>query len=344
MPYDKMPLNRALVSELIGPFKQELEMCNLTPDEKLLIVTDTGFNPVPTAACFGAGKEIGAEVYEFTIPYSDPWNENTLRSVFGAADLIVYFTTHPLHYSSAMLEALERGARALCAMAPVHVLTRRIARKNVIRRTRAGAELIEESSAIRITSSAGTDLSMEKGDRPGVASYGAADRPGHLDFWGGGFFQTAQIEGTTEGRLVLRPGDQIFHFGRYVSSRTEITFEDGRAVEFDGGKDAVLLERYLDSFNDPKAFMAGHIAVGTDPQARWMAEATQFPEPGGGGADVEAAYGNLQIELGSNNDILFKGNNETDCHLGICTLGSDLYLDGTEVLRDGEFRLEELKS
>ncbi len=26
--------------------------------------------------------------------------------------------------------------------------------------------------------------------RPGVASYGVADEPGHLDFWGAGFFQS----------------------------------------------------------------------------------------------------------------------------------------------------------
>jgi len=343
MAYGQLQISPGAAAELVGVFKRELQMCRLTADERLLVVTDSAFNPIYAAACMGAGLDIGAETVEVTIAHGQPWSENALAGAFGSADLIVYSTTHALHYSEAMRKALTAGKRALMAVVPLHVLERRIADADVIRRTKLGASLVEKASRIRITSDVGTDLVMEKTGRPGVASYGAADMPGHLDFWGAGFFQTAELEGTMEGTLVLNTGDLVFHFARYIEQPVTITFREGCAVSFKGGLDAFLIRNYLESFRDKKAFLAGHIACGTDRRAIWTAEIAQFPVSGGGGADAEAYYGNVQVEIGSNNDAMFRGKNVSGAHLGLCLLNCSLYLDDVLVLDHGEFILDELR-
>ena len=344
MAYGQSRETAAHATELVGTFEHQLRHCRLRDDERLLVVTDTAFHPHYAAACLGAGLRLGADAVELVLPHGRRGSEAYLAAAFEPADLIVYSTTHALHYADAMRRALADGKRALMAVTALHVLERRIADPDVIARTKRGAAMIDRARTIRITSEAGTDLTFDKGDRPGVASYGVADEPGHLDFWGAGFFQTAAIEGTAEGRLVLDVGDQIFHFGRFVERPVTIEFCNGRAVSIDGGADAFLIRSLLASYRDPNAYLLGHIACGTDPNARWTAEIEQFPVVGGGGADAEAFYGNVQAEIGSNNDAMFGGQNATGAHLGLCSLGCRLELDGRPILEGGEFIVPELRA
>ena len=80
---------------------------------------------------------------------------------------------------------------------------------------------------------------MDKTGRRGLAAYGVADTPGHLDFWGLGAVQAAQLEASTNGTLVLDVGDCLFHLGRFVEQPVRIVFEVGRVVCIEGGLDAV---------------------------------------------------------------------------------------------------------
>lgn len=323
--------------ELIPVFEHQLRHCRVSKGQRLVVITDARFDPNYAAACMGAAIELGADAFQVVIPSHKPWCEDTLRAVFQPADLIVYSTSHTLHYSQAMREALDEGKRALMAVVPPDILERRIADPELVGPTKAGAAVFDRAHTVQIRSQAGTELSMSVSERPGVASYGIADEPGHLDFWGAGFFQVAVVEGSMEGRLVLDTGDLIFHFARYVDRPVTITFREGRAVNFEGGVDAELIRMFLASADDPNAFMAGHIACGTDRRAVWTAETTQFPVAGGGGADAEAFYGNVQVEIGSNDDVMFRGKNRTSVHLGLCCLKSTLIVDDETILASGDF-------
>jgi hypothetical protein len=46
------------------------------------------------------------------------------------------------------------------------------------------------------------------------------------------------------------------------------------------------------------------MAWGVDHRAKWLAPILDTPDQGGGGADSEGFYGNVQVEIGNNNDIL----------------------------------------
>ena len=61
-------------------------------------------------------------------------------------------------------------------------------------------------------------------------------------------------------------------------------FVGGQLVSIKGGLDAFLIQTELESAGE-NAFLAGHMAWGVDPRARWTQPITQTPDTGGGGAD-----------------------------------------------------------
>ena len=333
----------AAAADLVELFRHQLAASRLGPGQLCLCITDTAWNPVYAAACLGAAHALGADAYQVVLPWQRPLPPRTLGPAWREADLIVYMTTHRLHYRPEMREALDAGARVLCAMQPLHVMARLTADADVRRRTRAGAARLDAAREVRIRSDAGTDLWMDKTGRRGLAHYGAADEPGHLDFWGAGMAEAAQLEGTLEGRLVLSPGDCCFHLGRLVEQAATIVFERGRAVAFEGGLDARLVREALEAGGSDCCFVAGHIAWGTDRRAQWLQPLVLGGDAGGGGADTEALYGAVQVQIGSNDDVAFGGRNHAPVHLGLCLRGASLWLDEAPIIAGGEFVPDELK-
>jgi 2,5-dihydroxypyridine 5,6-dioxygenase len=327
-------MNNSAIPELMGLYKHQLKMSNLEPGEICIVVTDMAYSPVYADACIGAASELGAEVLKITLPFRGSLSGKSWGAALCQADLIVTNTTHRLHYSEEIRNALDRGARVLMAGRELQVMERLKGDLEVVRRSKAGASLMRKYDYIRISSDEGTDLVMERGDRPVLANYGLADEPGHLDFWGAGMVQTAQLEGTLNGTMVLDTGDHMFYMGRYVNSPVKVKFRKGRVVDIQGGLDAFLLRKHLESYDEESAWMAGHTSWGTDRRALWAARSPM---------DAESYYGNVQIEIGSNNDVVFQGKNQSRAHLGHCMLNCSLYLDDLMVIDHGKFVLPEIR-
>lgn len=342
MPYARSFSTELAAIDLVALFMHQLNACRLKRGEFCALITDTAWNPIYAAAAMGACRALNAEVSLTTFAASVTVPARALESVCAHADLIVYMSSFTLHYRPEIKTALDRGARVLCIMQPVHVLQRLTADADVRRRALAGAALLDRAAMIEITTHAGTHLTMNKTGRRGLAAYGAADSPGHLDFWGGGMVQAAQLEGTTQGRLVLDVGDVCFMLARFVESPVTITFEDGRISGIDGGLDARLLRHAIEAAGAPEACTGGHMAWGVDHRAKWLAPILDTPDQGGGGADSEGFYGNVQVEIGNNNDILFGGQHRSNLHMGLCLLNASLSLDGLPVINGGRFVLPEL--
>lgn len=335
MPYARSTAGSFAAHDLVADFRHQLAGCRLRPDEVCLILTDTLYDPVAAAACLAAALDLGAEAFVVTVSATRPFPGAALAPALARAGLVVALTPHPVHYDPHLRAALDGGARALMAVQPFHVARRLTYDPVVVARTRRGAARLARAREVRITSEHGTDVRMSVAGRRALAHCGVADEPGLFDFWGGAMVEIAQREGTLEGTLVLHRGDQTFHLGRYVDDDVTIGFEAGRAVRFEGGLDAWLIERHLASYADPAAFMAGHIAWGTDHRASWTAGLVQFPEAGAGNADAEGFLGAVQVELGSNDDQYFRGAIRSRAHLGLVMLGASVDLDDERVIERG---------
>jgi len=343
MSHERILTSASAHGEWTDLFRHQLSLSRLQPGELCLVVTDTAFNPAYARAAMDAARSLGAQVYQICLPAEGPLPEKSFGAAVREADLLVYSSTHKLHYSEQVREGLAAGLRVLMAVQPLHAMRRLKGDPEVVRRSKQGAARLARASHIRITSPAGTDLSMERGGRPVGALYGLADEPGHLDFFGCGMVQVAPLEESVQGTLVLNTGDQMFYLGRYVHEPVEITIRDGRITAIKGGLDALLLRKTLESFQDENAWRVGHIAWGTDRRANWAAQALQYADPGASGADIESYYGNVQVEFGSNNDVCFQGRIDSRAHLGNCLLDCSLYLDGEVVIQGGEFVDEALR-
>jgi 2,5-dihydroxypyridine 5,6-dioxygenase len=322
-----------VLPELIKLYKHQLEMSKLRSGEICLVITDMAYSPVYSNACMVAASELDAEIVKITLPFKGPLPRKVWGTAIYTADLIVTNTTHRLHYSKEIRNALDQGSRVLIAGQNLEVMERLKGNIDVVRRSKAGASLMRKSNNIRICSDKGTDLIMERGNRPVLANYGLADEPGHLDFWGAGMVQTAQLEGSLRGTMVLDTGDHMFYMGRYVNNPVKIEFKEGRVVDIQGGLEAFLLRKHLESYNEDSAWMAGHTSWGTDHRALWAARSPM---------DAESYYGNVQIEIGSNNDVAFQGNNISRAHLGHCMLNCSLYLDDLQIIDHGKFVIPEM--
>ena len=213
MPYGRTTSTPHAATELVPLFRRQLEGCRLRSDETCLVLTDTAYDPIASAACLGAALDLGARAFVVTVPFAAPFPGAALRGALEDADLIVALTTHGVHYDPHLRAALDGGARALMAVQPLHVARRLSFDPSVVARTRRGAARLATATTMRITSAWGTDVRMNVAGRPVLAHGGVADGPGQFDFWGGGMVEVAQHEGSLEGTLVLHRGDQVFHLG-----------------------------------------------------------------------------------------------------------------------------------
>ena len=327
--------------DLVALFSDQLAASGLVAGEHCLALTDTTWDPRCAAACEEAARAVGASVAISRFEGTRPPDARALASA-AEAELVVYMTGWPLHYRREIGDALAAGSRVLAVMQPPAVLARLPFNADVRRRVAAGAQRLAPAAEIRVRSAAGTDLVMDKTGRRALAHYGAADRPGCLDFWTAGMVQAAQLEGTTEGRLVLDVGDCCFRLGLCMRDPVTIIFERGRVVAIEGGDEARQIREALASGGDPQAFMAGHMAWGMDARAEWGPHLFQDGHEGGG-AHIEAYDGNVQIEIGSNDDVAFGGRNRSTVHLGLCLRNASLWLDGVPVIDTGRFVSDELR-
>jgi len=76
-----------------------------------LAITDTAYNPLYADACIGSALGIGAEALKLTLPYTKPLPSKGIGAAIMESDLIIYSTTHTLHYTEEIRAVLKAGAQ-----------------------------------------------------------------------------------------------------------------------------------------------------------------------------------------------------------------------------------------
>ncbi len=352
----KFPLDPSMVAELLPTFKQELIECAVKEGESICLLTDAKANPYYPAAFQAASKELNAKCFELKVPYVMESTKDNPRAfaegiafpggpleAMKSADLVIDMVSVGWLYTHSHNEILEAGTRTLMVKQPDDVLRRLLPHKDVRRRTKNGAKLLEDASTVRLTHENGTDLTFSIEGRRGLAQYGASDIPGRWDHWPSGQCAAAPLEDKTEGKLVVNIGDIILRMDRYVGSPITCIFEGGRIVKIEGDNiDAWLLREYLEQWNDSKAMRPAHIGWGCEHRALWTALALREPWPSGT-MDAESFYGDVLFGLGSNHFIGLSGKNVTTAHIDLCLRDCNLWVDDTKVLEKGQIVPVDLK-
>jgi 2,5-dihydroxypyridine 5,6-dioxygenase len=338
-------------AEITSLFRKELEFCRVNEKETVALFTEPRFDQSYSAAFVAASKDLGADVFTLLIPSLREPNLSfpgkAVTESLKQADLVVdmtmlpgpgFHSLSPFLYTDASNEILASGSRILMVNHAVDVLRRLLPDQRIAKRCRAGAEFLEKAETIRLTSAAGTDLALNKKGRPSNCQRGYVDEPGQWDHWPSAQVGCAPLEDSSNGTLVLDTGDWVVNF-RMIRDPVTIRIKNGRAIDIQGGSDAMELREWFRLWNDEWAYGVSHIGWGCEDRAIWGASVM----------DIESYYANTLIAFGSN---FFKGpakycglggKNRSLAHLDIGLRNCDFYADGKLITSKGNIVPDALK-
>jgi 2,5-dihydroxypyridine 5,6-dioxygenase len=304
----------------------------LQPGETVVIATD--YDMVSIAQAFAAAAyEMGADPIMIVMPPRDLDSEEphaAVAAAFKQADVILLPVSKSLSHSAALREAVKGGARALSytqftedslisggiqadfkAMAP---LCDRV------------AALLGDAKTARVTSRAGTDITMSLEGRPGNSHKCIV---GKGEFSGGINIEanTAPVEGTANGVIV---GDgSIPNYGIGVLREpVRYTVRDGRITDIQGGEQAQTIARIMAEQKDPNVYNIAQLAVGLNPFCR-VSDNMQ---------ESHGAWGTCHFGIGTSASL--GGGTQAAMHYDVILRSPTIELDGEAIMRDGELLVE----
>ncbi|MEO8839635.1 MAG: hypothetical protein ABI351_13100 [Herbaspirillum sp.] len=188
------------------------------------------------------------------------------------------------------------------------------------------ANAFTSARTARVTSRAGTDITMSVEGRRGRALHGFANTQ---DISAGYCLESslAPVEGTADGVIVVNasiPGVALIEH-----EPVRITFEKGLAVDIAGGREATLFRDLLSSYGDPNVYNLGELGVGMNPQC--TLDGTMLSD--------ESVYGAVQLALGTSAYI--GGTVKAAAHYDTIVTDAQIWLDNKLVLDGKQLRLGE---
>ncbi len=241
----------------------------------------------------------------------------TIEGLMHAAELptILKGGARVLYISNEHPEALER-------LAPSSADEQKV---------RAGMRLLRAAKSMKVTSPAGTDLSIGVEGAQVGGVWGYTEKPGTLSHWPGGLCLAFPKAKSVNGVLVMAPGDLNLTFKRYLETRIRLTIEDDYVTKIEGdGLDAELMREYFAAWSDREAYAVSHVGWGMNRRARWEAMAL-YDKRDCNGTEQRAFAGNFLYSTGANEVAGRHTLGHYDLPLRHCSVS----LDGQPVVKEG---------
>jgi len=311
-----------------------MEKCvALRAGERVLVVTDTMRDQSVAHALVGAAMAAGSEAVLIVIPTRRMAPQEPpacVAAAMQATDIAFLYTTYSLSHSGARVQAQKAGARILSMPGVTEdgfLRTLSIDIEALAGLTNSLSERVGRAKSARITTSLGTDVSLELG-HPVTPIDGLCQKPGEIDFFPPGLFLSVPKLGGVSGKAVV--DGAITQIGR-LSSPVTMTLEKGRLVRIEGGGEAARLERLLASLEDEGAYAFAAWGIGTNPGAALVGEDPSF--------EGERVYGWCHVSTGSNAS--FPGGTvRAKIHLDGIISSPTISLDAEVILKEGKFQGE----
>lgn len=329
------------VSEGIGKWiwlypviERTLKLCGLKRSDRVVIYTDTNRNKVISDTFFAAVYNFQAEVIEVVSnPGYGGHGENTRQPPRSVIDLmktctfVIDLPSNHWAYTEGYNEVLDSGVRILLSCADEDLLVRMVPTEEVIEKTKKGADILTKASRIKITSGAGTDLSLSVKGRKCNAQVGCVDELRPWDHYPSGLTEIAPVEDSANGTLVLAPGDPVVELERLITEPIRIALKDGLIIGIEGGGEAKLLEEWFEQWNDSKVKRFAHIGFGTDHRANLFSYEAM---------DWESLLGGINVSFGVNTARFLEGKNNARAHIDIVMRHGSLKADEIPVVEKGK--------
>jgi leucyl aminopeptidase (aminopeptidase T) len=150
-------------------------------------------------------------------------------------------------------------------------------------------EIITNSRRMRVTSSAGTEIHFENKEAKS-GSFKMKTNPQKTPVMLAGQVSWEPLEGTLQGRIVgdgtLYPPPEV----GLLHHPVELTITGGRIRTITGGKEASMLQGWLNQLDDPELYRIAHVSIGFNPGIRI---------PTGRLIEDERAFGDMDFGWGA---------------------------------------------
>lgn len=332
----------------IERYAEQFAACAVTTGETAVVLSETRSRPEIVETARLALAQMGTEVVEVVL--STPANPGPLpirstgasQAIAGnaaaiaalqASDFVADCTVEGLLHAPELGQILGAGTRVLMISNehPENV-ERWPHDPSLSDRVAVGVARLRAAAQMRVTSDAGTDLTIDLADAVTAGSHGWCTDPGDIAHWPGGLVLAFPAAGTVNGTLVLAPGDVNLAFKEYIRTPVRCVVEDDHITAVDGdGVDAELFRSYLAAFDEPEAWAVSHVGWGMNSAARWEAMAL-WDKADHNGTELRAFAGNFLYSTGANEVAgrFCRG------HFDLPMRGCTVTLDGEPVVVAGE--------
>lgn len=334
-------------SKWISAFAEVFGLCGVEPGDVCAVLSETQSRPVNVQLSELALQSLGAKVFHVTlttpaqsapVPVRSTGASDAIDglqpviSALGSSVLVADCTVEGLLHAPELPAILGQGARVLMVSNEHPELLERLAPDPALEaKVKAGTKLLKQASEMRVTSPAGTDLTIDVSSAPAGSSWGYTSRPGSIAHWPGGLCLCFPAAGSVNGTLVLDHGDVNLTFKRYMESPVRLDIESDFITDISGdGLDAKLMASYFEAWGDREAYAVSHVGWGMNPAARWDA-LTMYDKSQVNGTELRAFAGNFLYSTGANE----VAGRHTLGHFDLPMRGCTVSLDGEPVVVDG---------
>lgn len=331
----------------VADFVEVFGLCQVKPGEVVAILSESQSRPVLVELAELALTQMGATIFHVRLPSPRVTSPAPLRSTgtslaigglepvisaLSQCAMVVDCTVEGLLHAAETRRILDSGTRIFMVSNEHPEILERLKPSLALQeRCRRGAQMITDASVMRVSSSAGTSLSVDLSGTSGRGSAGIADRPGSMGYWPAGLCICFPAQGAVNGTIVLDEGDVNLTFKRYVESRVVLTVENDFVVDIAGrGMDAELMRSYYEAWDDPAAYSISHVGWGMAPTARWDALA-MYDKRDTNGTELRAFAGNFLFSTGANET----AGRYTACHFDYPMRHCTVRLDDVPVVVEG---------
>jgi len=336
----------------IKAFAEHFARCQLHDGETVALLSESQSRPALVETARLAAQSLGGRVFDVVVPTPASAHAVPIRSTgaskaiagsapvlwaLAASDLVIDCTVEGLLHSPELGQILGGGARVLMiSNEHPEIFDRLRWDADLPRRVELGHQWLSAANTMRVTSAAGTDLTVQLAGATTAGSTGLTAGPGSIAHWPGGLVLAFPAAHTVNGTVVLDIGDMNLTFNRVLETPVVLHIVDDHIERIEGdGADAVLFRSYLSAFGDRESYATSHVGWGMNQFARWDA-AQLYDRRETWGTEARAYAGNFLYSTGANET----AGRFTAGHFDLPMRNTTVCLDDRTVVAAGELVAE----
>ena len=346
-------LQERIEGKWLAAFRRVFALNGVGKGTTVAIVSETQSRPVLVHLSELAAYDLGAAFCMIQMPTppqvapvpvkstGTSWALQGNRAAIEAlklVEVVVDCTVEGLIHAPEWPEIEEAGRARLLVITNEHpeILERTEPKAEHAVRVKRGIDMLKAANEMRVTSAAGTDLTVDLRGAPCGGTAGFGTTPGSVAHWPGGLCLTFPGKNCVNGRVVMDIGDMNLTFKTYLTSRIDFTIENDFVTSIKGdGIDALHLREYLEAWKDKNAFGVSHVGWGVNPGAQWVS-AAMYDKKDMQAVEFRALAGSFLWSTGANQYAGRFTLGHFDLPMRNCTIA----LDGKVVVKEGKLQGE----